>query len=272
MFKMRYLFVVTFALFAAVTLSPNAMACIGACCLPDNSCVEVVTEDECLALDGQVVGGSCADVVCGGPPLECRMTGGGVDTSGRWDGTMVDGADDLDRYTFGGQVGAPTASQPQPSGEWTHHQQRGPDGNFVFHAGTASAPAETRIAIVTCSDPGFCNPAREAPAKQIDYAGVGSFKNIRKAPASLADVVPGLTFHWFEVHVEDLGEPGKAGKVDPPADTCPPEGSAGLLADCDCPDFYVITIHANEDPTSDIIYQVGGYITGGNLQIHPPIQ
>ena len=56
---------------------------------------------------------------------------------------------------------------------------------------------------------------------------------------------------------------------------CPSDGF-GLngsvdLVNCDCPDFYRITIHATEDPNSPIIYQVWGYPTGGNLQIHPPL-
>jgi hypothetical protein len=40
--------------------------------------------------------------------------------------------------------------------------------------------------------------------------------------------------------------------------------------DCECPDFYRITIYAG--PTSDtaVIYEASGWITGGNLQIHPP--
>ena len=38
--------------------------------------------------------------------------------------------------------------------------------------------------------------------------------------------------------------------------------------DCDCPDFYRITIYADDTPTT-VIYQVYGYIKGGNLQIHP---
>ncbi len=219
-----------------------------------------------------------------GPPdqgLECRVTGGGVDSFGEWNGELAKGksghGSSANRYQFGGQAGAPTASQPQPYGEWTHHQQSGPDGSFVFHAGTASAPAGTEIDLVVCSDPGFCDPARRAPAKQIDFEGVGTFKNIRNPSPSLSGVVPGETFHWFEVHAEDLGEPGKNGKQPPPASTCPEEGSAGAVADCDCPDFYRITIYegvpAGQTPTASVvIYEVYGYITGGNLQIHPPIQ
>ena len=73
----------------------------------------------------------------------------------------------------------------------------------------------------------------------------------------------------FYVHIEDLGEPGKGGKVDPPADPCPAEGSAGTEADCDCPDFYWISIYDQGNPIEPI-YEVYGYIKGGNLQIHPP--
>ncbi len=59
------------------------------------------------------------------------------------------------------------------------------------------------------------------------------------------------------------------------------------LANCDCPDFYRITIYKGVlstevtylpdgriDPASlnmtDVIYEAFGYIDGGNLQIHPP--
>ena len=212
------------------------------------------------------------------PPSECRVTGGGVDSFGNWDGTMAYGLikkenGGVDRYTFGGQAGAPTASQPQPYGEWTHHQQGGPSGSFVFHAGTASAPAGTEIDLVTCSDPGGCTPSGDppSPCKQIDFQGWGTFKNIRNAPAGslLASVVLD-TLYWFQVHIEDLGEPGKSGVQHPPSSQCSPIGSFGFSADCDCPDFYGITIYSA--PGGDIIYQVYGYIKGGNLQIHYPIQ
>ena len=217
----------------------------------------------------------------GDPGLECRVTGGGVDTFDQWDGSLAEGnsgqGNNNNRYQFGGQAGAPTASQPQPSGEWTHHQQRGPDGRFTFHAGTASAPPETEIDLIVCSDPGYCIQARPAPAKQIDFQGVGTFKNITDPSPALEGVVPGETIHWFTVHIEDLGEPGNNGQQGAPACFCPPGGSAGFLANCDCPDFYHITIYKEFDPagpanTTDLIYEVFGYIKGGNLQIHPPIQ
>jgi hypothetical protein len=243
----------------------NGMFCVT---ISDTAVVTVMcsAEDDC----GNV-SDTCSFTITAICDLECRVTGGGVDTFGNWDGTWCEGSQSEDRYTFGGQAGAPTASSPGPFGEWTHHQQRGDSGRFVFHAGTSSAPPGTEIANVECSDPGFCNPARQAPAKQIDFDGVGSFKNI-SGNASVGDYAEaGETLHWFSVHIEDLGEPGMGGKVDPPEADCPPEGSSGSVADCDCPDYYEILIHETTDPGSMVIYEVRGYITGGNLQIHPPV-
>jgi len=97
----------------------------------------------------------------------CRMTGGGNDEFFFEDGTF-------NEYTFGGQAGAPLASQPQPWGNWTHTQKKGPGGSFTFHAGTPSAPDGTEIDWITCMDPGWCVQARPAPAKQLDFAGVGT--------------------------------------------------------------------------------------------------
>ncbi len=201
------------------------------------------------------------------PPIGCRMTGGGNDTFGSGGTTEV--------YTFGGQAGAPLASQPQPWGEWTHTQKRGPSGSFTFHAGTASAPPETEIDWIVCSDPGWCRQARPAPAKQLDFAGVGTFHNMKNVPSSISDyVVVGESLHWFEVNIDDLGEPGKAGNVDPPSPQCDPAGfgrNGGTpLADCGCPDFYRIRIYRGPTDQSTILYEVYGYIDGGNFQIHPP--
>jgi hypothetical protein len=204
--------------------------------------------------------------------IGCRVTGGGVDVDGNWNGKFVKGSTDYDRYQFGGQAGANTASPPQPAGEWTHHQQRGPSGSFVFHGGTASAPEGTRITWITCSDEGHCHPARPAPAKQIDFWGVGTFKNMKDVSDIIANnVVVGATLHRFEVNIDDAGERGGSGKND--TSSCPDQGfgrrGGASLVDCDCFDFYRITIYADETPTT-IIYQVYGYIKGGNLQIHPP--
>jgi hypothetical protein len=233
----------------------------------------------------------------------CRVTGGGNDTSGidpvgGWDETFAQGSSrrqgGINRYTFGGQAGANTALPPQPKGEWTHHQQSGPDGSFVFHAGTASAPPGTEIDEIICSDRGYCNPARPAPNKQIDFEGAGTFKNINKPSAALAGVVPGETYHWFDVHIEDLGEPGNEPTLhgNKKNRLCPNGGSGTdafadppvfLPGNCGCADFYRIRIYAGVipvfDPTTgevtnfdktNVIYQVAGYIDGGNLQIHPP--
>jgi hypothetical protein len=247
----------------------------------------------------------------------CRVTGGGVDTSGNWDHTLEDGEmvrngagnlpEGVDRAQFGGQAGANTGQQPQPKGEWTHHQQRGPSGKFTFHGGTASAPPGTEIDEIRCSDPGGCKPSGDppSPAKQIDFDGIGTFKNIGNGGGAplfeIADVhvTPepqgnkafNGTYHWFEVNIDDLGEPGGYNKGAPPSEECPDIGfgekGTGGLANCDCPDFYRITIYngvsaadvvwdgdGSINPANlraqPVIYEFYGYIDGGNLQIHYP--
>jgi len=279
---------------------------------------EVVVEGYCE--DGTFVGEKSDDASCPyvcESPCDCRFTGGGVDTDNNWDHTLESGEmirngagnlpDDIDRATFGGQAGAKTALPPQPYGEWTHNQQTGPSGSFVFHAGTASAPLGTEIYDIRCSDPGGCTPSGDppSPAKQLDFDGIGTFKNLgrgRNAPTfeiDSANVSPeprgnrsfGGTFHWFEVNVDDLGEPGSFNEGAPDSADCPSDGfgekGTTALANCDCPDFYRITIydgvsaedvawlddeHTQIDPASlnrtDIIYVFYGYIDGGNLQIH----
>lgn len=225
------------------------------------------------------------------PEIGCRVTGGGNDTSGAaengsWDGSFgngksINGNGAQNRYTFGGQAGAKTALQPQPSGEWTHHQQRGPAGKFVFHGGTASAPPGTEIDVIVCSDPGGCSPSGDppSPAKQIDFAGVGTFKNIQDQGSltALAEVVEETTLHWFEVHIEDLGEPGNKIKPNVFKELCGEDGSGTDAfatpavfndAACGCGDFYRIRIYGGETNVSSIIYEVFGYINGGNFQIH----
>lgn len=231
------------------------------------------------------------------PPIGCRVTGGGWDTAGlavdglNWDGTFAEakmngGNGQSNRYTFGGQAGANTALPPQPKGEWTHVNHFGPAGNFTFHAGTASAPEGTEIDQIICSDPGGCRPSGDppSPAKQIDFAGVGTFKNIKSSDPLLIGVIPGVTFHWFDVHIEDLGEPGNLVKgVEKKNIVCVGNGSGTDAfdsppvfnnANCGCADFYRIRIYAGFNPASaapdkiNVIYEVYGYIEGGNLQIH----
>jgi len=184
------------------------------------------------------------------------------------------------RYTWGGQIGAPTAAQPQPCGEWTHRQHTGPGGKWTFHAGTASAPEGTEIDFVECCDEGWCVQARPAPAKQIKYEGIGTFKNMHDVPnpndPEDEQPVAGETFHWFEARVEDMGEPGSHGSDDP--EVCPPEGFNCSTGDCACADFYTIRIFKGYRPEkkeeinkTDVIYEIYGYLEGGNHQIHPPI-
>ena len=240
----------------------------------------------------------------------CRFTGGGVDSEMEHNGAGKLPAG-IDRATFGGQVGANTALPPQPKGEWTHTQQKGPSGSFTFHGGTASAPAGTEIIEIRCSDPGGCKPSGDppSPVKQLDFDGIGTFKNFGKAgtdrePTWLIDGANAScgskggkfrfdgTFHYFQVNVDDLGEPGNK-SLDAASNPgiCPPLGFGEKgdlpLGDCDCADFYRITIYDGVDAadvvwlddenidlnslnTVDVIYEFHGYIDGGNLQIHHP--
>lgn len=221
----------------------------------------------------------------------CRMTGGGVTTNGEIlldeNGSPVPAAqasDGKNTYTFGGQIGAPTAAAPNPMGEWTHHQFKGPAGDFVFRVGTSSAPKDTYVSQVTCSDPVNCQPARPAPFKQLDWQGIGSFRNGKGALANSVntenDKTPGYSRHFVRVHIEDLGEPGGTGQQKNGA--CnhvigtlvgDPTTNATAAAVCSsCADVYQIEIHATTDPNSPVIYSVGGFIDQGNLQIHPEIK
>lgn len=232
----------------------------------------------------------------------CRMTGGGVTVTGdiiyNPDGSPLATASGssavvkgknvyYNRYTFGGQIGAPTASQPQPRGEWTHHQFQGPDGDFVFHAGTASAPPETKVLKVGCYDPGFCQPARPAPFKQLNWEGIGQFKTAKGIPSSWG-VQVGKSLHYVKVHYEDLGEPGGPNGAQTKNANCPARTIGSVVGDpktdptaaqiCyNCPDVYQITIYKKAtdpavDKSNSIIYAVGGYIDHGNIQLHPAIK
>jgi hypothetical protein len=213
----------------------------------------------------------------------------------------------VDRSQFGGQAGASTAEPPQPMGEWTHHQQRGPSGSFTFHGGTASAPAGTEIDEIRCSDPGGCKPSGDppSPAKQLDFEGIGTFKSLGKGKNEGTFEIPNAnvtsegkgnqafdgTFHWFEVNIDDLGEKGGLNSGAPNSAECPGIGfgekGAAELANCDCPDFYRITIYDGVNAADvvklpdgsidtaplkakSIIYEFYGYIDGGNLQLHRP--
>ena len=235
-------------------------------------------------------------------PLGCRFTGGLNDI-------FITEDERENRYSAGGQAGANTALQPQPKGEWTHRQRRGPAGRFTFHGGTASSPVGSEIDVIRCSDPGGCTPSGDppSPVKQLDFDGIGTFKNIgRKNGSRIPDFVKDGknavvgngnknydgTLHWFEVNIDDLGEPGNTNPNKNPGDgseACPPNGFGekgdAALGDCSCSDFYRITIYDGVDATkvkrnadgsidrenmntTDVIYEVSGYIDGGNLQLH----
>jgi hypothetical protein len=73
--------------------------------------------------------------------------------------------------------------------------------------------------------------------------------------------------HAVRIRIVDAGEPGKSGKQVAPGH-CPPDGFEGVEADCGCPDYYHFTIHETADSGSPVIYDVRGYITHGNLQMH----
>ena len=213
----------------------------------------------------------------------------------------------IDRSQFGGQAGANTAEPPQPAGEWTHHQQRGPSGSFTFHGGTASAPMGTEIDYIRCNDPVGCSPSGDppSPAKQIDFEGIGTFKSIGKGGKTPILEIPNPnvtaegrgnktfdgTYHWFEVNIDDLGEKGGLNSGALNSGICPGTGFGDkgtvALANCDCPDFYRITIYNGVSADNvhwlwdgsidtgplraqEVIYEFYGYIDGGNLQIHKP--
>lgn len=202
--------------------------------------------------------------------MACRVTGGGVNKDGSFDLTKLAEANNTTRYTFGGQVGAPTATQPDPQGNWQHNQHG--KNNFAFHI--------PQILSVACSDPGFCDPARPAFFKQIHFTGVGVFNNVKGFP-----YVVGST-HYAVVDIKDMGEPGPGGKQ-PHSPDCPYTAAQLLTTDlsavsgldvgavcASCADVYRIRIYATEDPVAPgaVIYEVGGFIDAGNLQIHPEIK
>ena len=174
---------------------------------------------------------------------------------------------------WGGQAGAP----PRVDGNWTHQHKPSARDMFVFHSNS--------LFDITCSDPGdFCEPARFAPDRQIDFAGIGRITTKKGDFAGFPD-----GDLCFAVHLEDLGEPGPGGRktnVDPSLCTHCPGTTIVNEVDCEnCTDYYMIKIYGNAQCMGDPIYvngpgvpancgpddpALGGYFVGfGNVQMHP---
>jgi hypothetical protein len=256
-------------------------------------------------------------------PGACRVTYGGNDVNGNvnprkfaeacYKDPSVKGKGSAENcYTFGGQAGAPsaTAAKGGPFGEHTHHQKYGPAGEFIFRAGTNSAPKSTRIQEIACKDEGACRQAAaNGNFKQIDFDGTGSFRMLNAtakaylearqpagAPPILPDNVSDRVF-YFRVDMDDLGEPGNqwaSGKKNVvndllqrcqnffSADQNNPLASGDPLflsyfggytaaqACSSCPDVYQIRIYSGDsrDNPGNLLYEVRGFLTGGNIQIH----
>lgn len=199
--------------------------------------------------------------------------------------------DKSDVYDGSGQIGAAT-NHSQPNGEWTHNNFRGQSGQWVFRSGTKSAPKATLINHISCfDDPACLHAAANGEYKQIYWDGTGSFRNAKgEDPKTKSIVINGVTVytdnagdlatrHYYRAYVADLGEDGpvsplpQACKDWKPGDLLGPlTGSkSGKATDetCDvCADVYQIEIHATTDPSSPIMYTVGGYMNKGNYQIH----
>ena len=236
----------------------------------------------------------------------CRVTYGGNDRNGNiaqnsfGQACMKTGGkgNEENCYTFGGQVGAPTANPALggPFGEHTHHNVSGPAGDFVFHAGTHSSPKTTRITATACKDPGACRQAEaNAGFKQIDFEGTGSFRTLDPvAQGYLAGkaghpVLPDnqdARIYYFRVDMDDTGEPGnKASKnrFDITAATnffnadqnLPLATPDPLVPSCNTmADVYQFYICADATPCEEAqaIYKVRAFLTGGNIQLHKVIK
>ena len=242
-------------------------------------------------------------------PGACRVTYGGNDRNGNiapnsfGEACMKATGNTENCYTFGGQVGAPTANPAfgGPFGEHTHHQVSGPAGDFVFRAGSHSAPKTTRITATACYDPGACRQAEaNAGFKQIDFEGTGSFRNLSDtAKAYLkargaTDPQPDNAsdrIYYFRVDMDDTGEPGnKASKnrfdviaannffaADQNLPLNDPAGDPLLTSYGACntmADVYQFFICKDENKCEqkDAIYAVRAFLTGGNIQLHKVIK
>ena len=280
---------------------------IDGCVNSDNSArcddENVCTDDTCDPVDGCVNtdnsdrcddGDTCTDDSCDPEEgcinepngntecsLPCRITGGGIVFEDTGNGGEPEARTDpnllaeIQRATFGGQVGAPFGivgchdDFDQIQGQWTHlrHKRRG-----SFHA------SDYNSLVCGCDsgdgagfgglDGTLCNPGddetgpepRPAPANIACFTGVGNYaRNGGRRTVQVA----------FRVEVEDRGEPG-AGR------------NAGNLEDV----YRIrIWIPTNQEDVNDLAAAAcctipnpdirtpdvtdGGNLIHGNLQIHP---
>lgn len=242
------------------------------------------TEDLLMKVDGNSHSFASAPP----PPIDCRVTAGG-----NKDGVTVgcvlmqNGKPDPETcalditHTWGGQAGA----QPGTDGNWTHHYKESNQVSFLFHSND--------LFCIECSDPGpYCDPARPASNRQIDFVGIGQFNNKK----GFDENFPVGEDLCFEVHLEDLGEPGPGSKwpisgLD--CEHCPGtpivNGDPDDLenrSDCrDCTDYYEIKIYDSAEPgdcgcNGNLLWWNGssancgddlmGFFTrAGNVQMHP---
>ena len=221
-------------------------------------------------------------------PAVCRVTAGG-----NKDGTTVacvlmrNGKPDPETcalditHTWGGQAGA----QPGTDGNWTHHYKESNQVSFLFHS--------NELFCIECSDPGpYCDPARPASNRQIDFYGIGQFNNKK----GFDENFPVGEDLCFEVHLEDLGEPGRGGEWPISGSDCVHCPGTPIVngnpddpnsrSDCrDCTDYYEIKIYDSADHTvcgcsGNVLWRNGssancgdnltGFFTrAGNVQMHP---
>lgn len=244
------------------------------------------TEDLLMKVDGNSHSFASAPP----PPIDCRVTAGG-----NKDGftfacvLMKNGKPDPETcaldisHTWGGQAGA----QPGTDGNWTHHYKESSQVSFLFHSND--------LFCIECSDPGpYCDPARPASNRQIDFVGIGQFNN--KKGFENFPVGEDLC---FEVHLEDLGEPGRGGEWPISGSECEHCPGTPIVngvptdlesrSDCrDCTDYYEIKIYDSADHTvcgciGNVLWvngsldtlrcadpQLEGFFTrAGNVQMHP---
>lgn len=196
-----------------------------------SSCVKGAKAAECGACvpEGET-GGDCAPPGTGG----CWITGGGfvsVTTGGNG------------KATFGGN-GKPM-KDGRIQGEWNH----------VDHGTGGHIHGEVRYLVCRHVDePGPGHPSGPKKDFKDNQAYFGG-------PARFAETGPLAEGYWFDVFVEDHGEPGNTSS----------QGHRPGTA----PDEYRITLRKQVDPANQqsgtILYSAGlGQLGGGNIQLHPP--